>query len=61
MLESEGSSFEEISAEVGYENQAFFRSLFKRSTGLTPRQYRRMFRPIATATGLPAPPQPAAA
>jgi transcriptional regulator GlxA family with amidase domain len=61
MLESEGSSFEEISAEVGYENQAFFRSLFKRSTGLTPRQYRRMFRPFATATGLPAPPQPAAA
>jgi AraC-like DNA-binding protein len=56
----EGSSFEEIAAEVGYENQAFFRSLFKRSTGLTPGRYRRMFRPIATAAALPAPPESAA-
>ena len=31
---------------VGYENPAFFRRLFKRSTGLTPGAYRRMFRPM---------------
>ena len=34
---------------VGYENPAFFRRLFKRCTGLTPGQYRRMFRPFAAA------------
>jgi transcriptional regulator GlxA family with amidase domain len=60
MLETENLSSEEIAAAVGYENQAFFRRLFRRSTGLTPGQYRRMFRPIATAA-IPAPPQPAAA
>jgi transcriptional regulator GlxA family with amidase domain len=48
-LESGSSPFEEIAAEVGYENQAFFRRLFKRSTGLTPGEYRRMFRPFSTA------------
>jgi transcriptional regulator GlxA family with amidase domain len=52
MLESGGGSFEDIAAEVGYENPAFFRRLFRRSTGLTPGQYRRMFRPFATATDL---------
>jgi transcriptional regulator GlxA family with amidase domain len=60
MLEAEAVSFEEIAAAVGYENQAFFRRLFKRSTGLTPGQYRRMFRPIAAAA-MPAPSQPDAA
>ena len=38
-------------AEVGYENPAFFRRLFKRATGLTHGQYRRMFRPLATTMG----------
>ena len=32
-----------------YENPAFFRRLFKRSTGLTAGGYRRMFRPIFDA------------
>ena len=54
MLESGPRSFEDIAAEVGYENPAFFRRLFKRCTGLTPGEYRRMFRPFATATDLPA-------
>lgn len=49
ILENERTPFEEISEQVGYENFAFFRRLFKRSTGLTPGQYRRMFRPFATA------------
>jgi transcriptional regulator GlxA family with amidase domain len=48
LLESGNASFEDIAAEVGYENQAFFRRLFKRCTGLTPGEYRRMFQPFAT-------------
>ena len=47
LLETEAESFDEISASVGYENIAFFRRLFKRSTGLTPGQYRRMFHSMA--------------
>ena len=50
-LESELVSFEEIAADLGYENLAFFRRLFKRATGLTPSQYRRMFRPFVDAGG----------
>lgn len=47
LLESETISVDEIGVRVGYENQAFFRRLFKRSTGLTPGAYRRMFQPLA--------------
>jgi transcriptional regulator GlxA family with amidase domain len=54
-LESEIASFEEIAADLGYENLAFFRRLFKRATGLTPGQYRRMFRPFVEAGGSPTP------
>ena len=35
---------EQIGAKVGYDNTAFFRRLFKRSTRLTPGAYRRKFR-----------------
>jgi len=59
MLETGDGSFEDIAAAVGYENPAFFRRLFKRGTGLTPGEYRRMFRPIASAANLAA--EPAAA
>jgi transcriptional regulator GlxA family with amidase domain len=54
LLETASASFEQISAEVGYENLAFFRRLFKRSTGLTPGQYRRMFRPFSNAADIAA-------
>ena len=47
MLEQGEGSSDEIAAAVGYENFAFFRRLFKRSTGLTPGEYRRMFGSIA--------------
>ena len=40
LLETGSSGFEAIAAEVGYENPAFFRRLFKRCTGLTPGRYR---------------------
>jgi AraC-like DNA-binding protein len=40
-----------ISAAVGYEDPAFFRRPFKRRTGMTPSEYRRMFQPITRAMG----------
>jgi transcriptional regulator GlxA family with amidase domain len=49
LLETGESPADEVAASVGYENAAFFRRLFKRSTGLTPGDYRRMFRPFAMA------------
>lgn len=49
VLEDSQRPVEEISAEVGYEDPSFFRRLFKRRTGLTPTQYRRMFQPVAKA------------
>lgn len=52
LLEADTIAAEAIAAEVGYENAAFFRRLFKRATGLTPGQYRRMFRPIASAAAV---------
>lgn len=46
LLESERISIDDISADVGYEDSAFFRRLFKRRCGVTPSEYRRMFKPI---------------
>lgn len=46
LLEAGTAPVEEIAATVGYENAAFFRRLFRRSTGMTPGDYRRMFRPF---------------
>lgn len=51
LLETGDMSFDDIAAAVGYENPAFFRKLFKRCAGLTPGNYRRMFRPIFSAGG----------
>ena len=48
-LESGSDPVEEISVAIGYEDASFFRRLFKRLTGLTPGQYRRMFQPIFNA------------
>ncbi len=48
-LESGDMPVETISATVGYEDSSFFRRLFKRRTGLTPSQYRRMFQPVMDA------------
>ena len=46
LLETGGMAAEEVPPVVGYENGAFFRALFRRTTGLTPGQYRAMFRPL---------------
>ncbi|WP_089726701.1 GlxA family transcriptional regulator [Modicisalibacter muralis] len=42
-LERTDTSIDEISWRVGYEDAAFFRRLFKRTTGMTPGAYRRRF------------------
>jgi transcriptional regulator GlxA family with amidase domain len=47
LLETGDLASDDIAPLVGYENAAFFRRLFRRATGLTPGQYRRMFQPVA--------------
>lgn len=49
LLEADAMAVEDIAAQIGYDNSAFFRRLFKRLTGLNPGDYRRMFRPISHA------------
>jgi transcriptional regulator GlxA family with amidase domain len=49
-LEHDETSVDEISYDVGYEDASFFRRLFKRLTGLTPGQYRRMFKPVVASS-----------
>jgi transcriptional regulator GlxA family with amidase domain len=48
-LERTEASVDEISWRVGYEDPAFFRRLFKRTTGMAPGAYRRKFRVPAFA------------
>jgi len=43
-LERGGMAIDEISWEVGYEDPAFFRRLFKRVTGITPSMHRLKFK-----------------
>ncbi|MGQ9365354.1 GlxA family transcriptional regulator [Azospirillum sp. ST 5-10] len=52
-LERTEASVDEISWNVGYEDPAFFRRLFKRTTGLAPGAYRRKFRMPPFAGGAP--------
>jgi transcriptional regulator GlxA family with amidase domain len=51
LLETGQLPVDEIGMEVGYEDTSFFRRLFKRRTGLTPGQYRRLFQPLLRASG----------
>jgi transcriptional regulator GlxA family with amidase domain len=43
MLERDPTPIQAVSSAVGYDDVAFFRSLFKRSTGMTPAEYRAHF------------------
>jgi transcriptional regulator GlxA family with amidase domain len=49
LLETGHLPVDEISVAVSYEDPSFFRRLFKRCTGLTPSQYRRMFQPVVSS------------
>jgi transcriptional regulator GlxA family with amidase domain len=46
MLENGSDPIQSIAGAVGYSDLAFFRTLFKRATGMTPAQYRAAFAPI---------------
>jgi transcriptional regulator GlxA family with amidase domain len=50
MLEASTDAVELIAAEVGYEDPAHFRRLFRRLTGMSPAGYRRKFRLPSYAT-----------
>jgi transcriptional regulator GlxA family with amidase domain len=43
MLERDSSPIQIVSEAVGYQDASFFRSLFKRETGMTPAEYRARF------------------
>ena len=49
LLEASDLAVDEISFEAGYSDPSFFRRLFKRLTGLSPSNYRKMFQPILSA------------
>lgn len=46
MLEREALPIQQVSSAVGYDDVTFFRSLFKRETGMTPAEYRANFGPL---------------
>lgn len=46
ILEHEGAPIQTVSSAVGYDDVTFFRSLFKRETGMTPAEYRANFGPL---------------
>jgi two-component system response regulator YesN len=39
MLESRNSAISDIAASLGYQNQCYFSSVFKKNTGLSPREW----------------------
>ena len=47
MLEHDDKPIQRVSCEVGYDDVAFFRGLFKRTTGMTPGEYRAHFAPLS--------------
>lgn len=47
MLERDAMPVQSISAEVGYDDVAFFRGLFKRLVKMTPTEYRAHFAPLS--------------
>jgi transcriptional regulator GlxA family with amidase domain len=46
MLEQGDMPIQAVSIDIGYDDVAFFRRLFKRSTGMTPVEYRSHFAPL---------------
>ncbi len=52
LLEESDDPVESIAAQTGYEDAPYFRRLFKRTTGMTPAEYRRSFRTPANVAAL---------
>jgi len=52
LLESTAETTEAVALQVGYEDAAFFRRLFKRRTGVTPSRYRQRFRGLGRVYGI---------
>lgn len=51
LLEAGRLPIQHVSERIGYEDVAFFRSLFKRHTGMTPAEYRSRFAPLNLRRG----------
>lgn len=51
ILERESISVQAVANAVGYEDVSFFRTLFKRATGMTPAEYRSRFACLAVREG----------
>jgi transcriptional regulator GlxA family with amidase domain len=47
MLEHDDKPIQRVASDVGYDDVAFFRGLFKRTTGMTPGEYRTHFAPLS--------------
>ena len=47
MLEASDEVIQEIALAVGYDDANSFRRLFKRSTGISPREYRQRFQTVS--------------
>jgi YesN/AraC family two-component response regulator len=43
LLEEGAASVQQICTQIGYEDLAFFRRVFKRHTGIAPAEYRSRF------------------
>src|SRR5690606_13017428 len=54
LLETTREPTDAIARQVGYEDPAFFRRLFKRRTGITPARYRQRFQSLARCDRMPA-------
>lgn len=52
MLERDRASVQSISTAIGYEDVSFFRTLFKRETGMTPADYRARFADASVRAGI---------
>jgi len=46
-LEESDLPIDKVTTEAGYEDASFFRRIFRRSTGLSPAQYRRVFQSLS--------------
>ncbi len=53
LIEAGAGSIDDVGYQVGYEDLAFFRRLFRRTTGVTPAAYRRKYAPIAAPRAEP--------